>query len=766
MAEPGHVQFNPHDIHSVESGSGSEHQAHSPQGNPHLREKSDLARVDTQTTSQANEHGVQEGDLRVRQNYSAKVVFWLAYQSVGVIYGDIGTSPLYVYSSTFSSAPSYDDLVGALSLIIWTLLLVVSVKYVLIVLFADDEGEGGTFALYSLISRYANIIQRDPKEASLIKLKRYRSDEMKPSTKSFRAVLENSKVAKIALKFFAVLGVSLIMADGVLTPAQSVLGAIQGLEVVKPDISTGTIVGVTCGILVLFFLVQPLGTSKIAGAFAPVIIIWLLFNMVFGCYNLAQHDHSVLKAFSPYFAGSYLVRNKTEGWKSLGGILLAFTGVEALFADLGAFNRKSIQLSWLCFCFPCLLLAYIGQAAYISNNPSAYSNPFFNSVPPGMFYPSLVLSILAAIVASQAIVISTFQLLSQIMKLSYFPQIKLIHTSNRFHGQIYIPFANWLLLIGTLIVTGVYHNTTRLGNAYGVCVILVTFITTCMVSLVALVVWKLHFLIVLVGFLVFGTLDGLYLSSAMTKVPSGAWFTLMLATMLSLIFILWRYGKEQQWKAERAEVMKPSQLIDKSVEGGLHFSTAMGGGEIVTFKGFGIFFDKAGDGGLPTVFSQFVRKFAAVPEVIVFFHMRPLGMPSVAIEDRYTVTRVGIYNCFRVTVRHGYTDVIITEDLAPLILDQIRNFTIREGTVNQSSAFDAIEGDLVYMKLNELEQAYRSQIIYLLGKESLRLSSYTNILKRLVLIVFLWLRDNTRSKMASMKIPGDQLVEVGFIKDM
>ena len=260
----------------------------------------------------------------------------------------------------------------------------------------------------------ANIVDRDPKEESMIKMERYLSSELKPAGRSMRSFVENSAVVKALLKVVGVAGVSLVISDGILTPAQSVLGAIQGLEVVKPNITTGTIEGASCGILVLLFLIQPLGTSKIASTFAPIVIIWLLFNAVFGIYNLVLHDHSVLKAFSPYFAGEYLVRNGTDGWKSLGGILLAFTGVEALFADLGAFSIRAIQLSWMTFCFPCLLLAYIGQAAFISDTPSAYSNPFFNCVPPGLVYPSLVIAILAAIVASQAMITSTFQVTTAI----------------------------------------------------------------------------------------------------------------------------------------------------------------------------------------------------------------------------------------------------------------------------------------------------------------------------------------------------------------
>lgn len=379
-----------------------------------------------------------------------------------------------MYSSTFTADPSYENLLGVLSLVIWTVTLMVSIKYVLIVLRADDEGEGGTFALFSLVSRYANIVRRDPREERTFEMKRVTSSDLGMGARGARNFIERSRLAQVLLKTLGVFGVALVMSDGVLTPAQSVLGAIQGIEIVSPTITNSTIVGVSCAILVLLFLIQPFGTTKLASAFAPIVIVWLFFNLTFGIYNLAVYDASVLKAFSPYFAGAYLVRNGTDGWKSLGGVLLAFTGCEALFADLGAFTRRAVQLSWLVFAFPCLLLGYIGQAAYISRNPSAWTNPFFNTVPPGCFWPSLIIAILAAIVASQAMITAVFQLLSQIMKLSYFPQIKVIHTSKIYYGQLYIPWANWLLMIGTVIVTAVYNNTTKLGHAYGVCVILVT----------------------------------------------------------------------------------------------------------------------------------------------------------------------------------------------------------------------------------------------------------------------------------------------------
>lgn len=227
----------------------------------------------------------------------------------------------------------------------------------------------------------ANITNRDPREASLVKMKRIKTGDLDSAAHAIRNKIERSRFAKGLLKTIGVLAVSMVMSDGVLTPAQSVLGAVQGLSVVKPGITNPQIVGTTVGILVLLYIIQPLGISKLGTTFAPIIIIWLGFQGAFGIYNLVMYDHSVLKAFSPGFAFEFLIRTKGTGWRQLGGVLLAFTGVEALFADLGAFSMRAIQISWLGYTFPMLLLGYCGQAAFISRFPEAYSNPLYNSVP-------------------------------------------------------------------------------------------------------------------------------------------------------------------------------------------------------------------------------------------------------------------------------------------------------------------------------------------------------------------------------------------------
>ncbi|KAM0420583.1 hypothetical protein ACHAPT_011629 [Fusarium lateritium] len=728
-----------------------------------------------------------------KQTYKGRVLLWLALQSTGVVYGDIGTSPLYVFSSTFTEQPSWQDLVGALSIIIWSLTLIVTVKYCFVVLSADDDGQGGTFAVYSLLARYANIVRTDPNgpERIVVRLDRETGAELPPAGRIVRDFLERSRTAKAVLKIVGILGVAMVVADSVLTPAQSVLGAIQGIQVVRPDLGRSAIVGISCAILVFLFLLQPLGTSKIGTTFAPVVMVWLLFNFAVGIVNLVRYDHTVLKAFSPHYAFTYLIRNDSNGWKSLGGLLLAFTGVESLFADLGAFGKRAIQLSWLVLAYPCLLITYCGQAAFIAQDKeeTAFTNPFFHTVPEGSFYFSLIIAILAAIVASQALITSSFQLISQLMRLSYFPHIKTVHTSRQFHDQIYMPFANWLLMIGTVVVTAVYNNTTSLGHAYGACVILVTFITTCLVSLVALIVWRIPTIVVLFGFLVFILLDSIYLSAAMNKVPDGGWFAIVLSFILSTIFILWRWGKEQQWEAELKDVIDPADFLlssrstsrnnsiardagDSSIRSvRLRLAPEFGGGSITPAPGLGIFFDKVGGSGdhIPKVFTQFIRKFQTRPQVIVFFHMRPLSQPTVPYDQRFVISRVTtkIPSCYQIVLRHGYMDDILTPNLARIIVNELMTFITR-------GPFPPDENDLppeVRDELDALRSAEEAQTVYLMGKQTMRVQkreqrTIRNMFRRVALEAFLWIRENSRTKLANLDIDPDSLVEVGFVKEI
>jgi KUP system potassium uptake protein len=374
------------------------------------------------------------------------------------------------------------------------------------------------------------------------------------------------------------------------------------------------------------------------------------------------------------------------------------------------------------------------------------------------------------------------------MKLSYFPQVKVVHTSKTYHGQIYVPIANWLLMIGTVVVAAVYNNTTSLGNAYGVCVMFVTFFDTCMVTLVAILVWRIKPYFVLLPWLIIACMDGTFLSSALLKVPDGAWFTILLATILASMFILWRFGKEQQWFAEAEDRFPTTHFVRTNDSGDLQLTDMFGGKVLSRAQGFGVFFDKAGE-TTPIIFSQFIRKLVTAPEVVVFFHLRPLDQPSVLPSERYHVTRLSMTNCYRLVVRHGYMDEVITPDLAALIYDQVHKHIVsraldRDGENSSSSATEskapaintgsnshpnsitAPSTGSTSSRLEALERAFNHEVLYIIGKEQMKVKKGTNAIRRGLLETFLFLRDNTRAKIASLKVPMDKVIEIGFVKEV
>jgi KUP system potassium uptake protein len=331
----------------------------------------------------------------------------------------------------------------------------------------------------------------------------------------------------------------------------------------------------------------------------------------------------------------------------------------------------------------------------------------------------------------------------------------------------------------------------------------VTFFDTCMVSLAALIVWRIKPIYVFFPWLTIACLDGLYISSALTKVPDGAWFTITLAGVLASLFILWRFGKEQQWQAEAEDRFPTTHLVTKRRNGDLCLTEAFGGDTLSIVKGFGVFFDKAGE-TTPQVFTQFLSKLVAIPDVVVFFHLRPLETPSVLPEHRYTVSRLAIPNCYRLIVRHGFMDEVITPDLASLVCEQVRDFIIRSGAQKKSTIPPAVKDrDVTFVpppqaenavtpqspespslaeKKNEaaheaadlgiladvvkLQAAYDHKVLYIIGKEEMRIKRATPIWRRILLKAFLWMRDNTRTKIAALGVPTDRIIEVGFVKEV
>ncbi|OAE33988.1 hypothetical protein AXG93_3891s1010 [Marchantia polymorpha subsp. ruderalis] len=319
------------------------------------------------------------------QNLPLSVTLTLAYQTIGVVYGDLGTSPLYVFASTFPDrVPSEKDILGALSLILYTFTLIPLIKYVFIVLRANDHGNGGTFALYSLVSRFARISVSpnqvpEDQEVSSYKLSTP-TDSMKRSQK-LKEALQNHRWLRTLIVTVAILGTCMVIGDGVLTPSISVLSAIQGIKVNQPSLDQNVIVVITCVILFALFNIQRFGTDKVGYLFSPVVLVWFISIALIGIYNIIKQDPSVFRALNPYHMYEYMSRNKKQGWISLGGIVLCVTGTEAMFADLGHFSVKSIQIAFTTLVYPCLVAAYTGQAAYLLKHPEDVSETFYNSIP-------------------------------------------------------------------------------------------------------------------------------------------------------------------------------------------------------------------------------------------------------------------------------------------------------------------------------------------------------------------------------------------------
>ncbi|KAK4421912.1 Potassium transporter 4 [Sesamum alatum] len=390
----------------------------------------------------------------------------LAYQSFGVVYGDLSTSPLYVYSSTFNGKlenhQNADAVLGVFSLIFWSLTLIPLLKYVAIILSANDNGEGGTFSLYSMLCRHVKFSLLPNQQAADEELSSYKFGPLRQQSSlslALRRYLEKHKKSRTALLLVVLLGAGMVIGDGAISPAMSVLSAVPGLTTADTRLANGGIMFVACVILVALFALQHFGTKR---------KLYMLFL------------HIILSKF--------FRQTGRDGWISLGGVLLCITGTEAMFADLGHFSACSIRIAFVFLVYPCLVVQYMGQAAYLSKNISAIPIGFYASIPDAVIWPVFVIATLAAIVASQAIISATFSIVKQCQALGCFPRVKIVHTSKQIHGRVYIPEINWMLMILTLTVAVGFRDTNKIGNAYGLAVLSVMLITT---FLMALVEWSL-----------------------------------------------------------------------------------------------------------------------------------------------------------------------------------------------------------------------------------------------------------------------------------
>jgi len=406
---------------------------------------------------------------------------------------------------------------------------------------------------------------------------------------------------------------------------------------------------IACIILVCLFALQHYGTHRVGFIFAPIVITWLLCISMIGVYNIIHWEPTVYRALSPYYMYKFLKKTQRGGWMSLGGILLCVTGSEAMFADLGHFNQLSIQIAFTCMVYPALILAYMGQAAYLCRHhtmESDYRIGFYVSVPEKIRWPVLAIAILAAVVGSQAVITGTFSMIKQCTSLGCFPRVKIVHTSAKVHGQIYIPEINWILMVLCLAVTIGFRDTKHLGNASGLAVITVMLVTTCLMSLVIVLCWH-RSIFLAIGFIVFfGTIEALYFSAALIKFREGAWVPIVLAFIFMLIMCIWHYGTIKKYEFDVQSKVSINWLLGLSPNLG-----------IVRVRGIGLIHTEL-ETGIPAIFSHFVTNLPAFHQVLIFMCIKNVPIPHVRPEERFLVGRIGPkeYRIYRCIVRYGYHD--------------------------------------------------------------------------------------------------------------
>ncbi|XP_075648788.1 potassium transporter 3 [Castanea sativa] len=583
----------------------------------------------------------------------------LVYQSFGLVFGDLSISPLYVYKSTFSGRLSHyqteDTIFGVFSLIFWTFTLFSLLKYMIIVLSADDNGEGGIMALYALLCRNAKFSLLPNYQAADEELSKYHkpgySNRDMPST-PIKRFIEKHKKAKTGLLLVALFGACMVISVGVLTPAISVLSSIEGLKLRATNMPNSIVIVISCVLLVGLFFLQHRGGHKVAFLFPPIMILWLLSIAVVGVYNVIKWNPRVYQALSPYYVYKFFWDTGKDGWISLAGIILCVTGTEAMFADLGYFTAASLRVIFSCVIYPCLILQYMGQAAFLSKNFSAVSISFYASIPDPLFWPMLVLATFAAIVASLAVISATISVVKQCHALECFPRVKVVHSRRWIHGQIYIPEINWILMILNLAVTACFRDAKRIGNAYGIAYLTVTFVTTWLMSLIINLVWHKTIVFSLLFILFFGSIEIIFLSSTFMRIPRGGWVPFIIAAVFLVIMYAWHYGTRKKYLYDLHNKVSMRWILTQGPSLG-----------VIKVPGIGLIYTELAT-GVPAMFSQFLTNLPAFYQVVVFVCVKTVPVPYVPHKERYLIGRIGpkSYRMYRCIVRNGYKDVNYNED--------------------------------------------------------------------------------------------------------
>ncbi len=536
----------------------------------------------------------------------------LVVGAIGVVFGDIGTSPLYTLKEAFSPhyglVANHDTVLGILSLVFWALMIVVTVKYVTIIIRADNEGEGGIMALMALAQR----------------------------------TLPKGSKSGYAVGILGIFGASLFFGDGVITPAITTLSAIEGLEVVAPRLHAW-VVPLTIAVLVVLFLGQRFGTEKVGKVFGPVMVVWFLALAAIGVLNIG-HNPEVFQALNPGYAIGFFGDHGWGGIFILGAVVLAVTGGEALYADMGHFGAKPIRYGWYFFILPALMLNYLGQGALLLEDPSAARNPFYLGVPEWGRIPMIVLATAAAVIASQAVITGAYSVARQAMQLGYIPRMEIKHTSSDTIGQIYIPWINWVLMLAVIALVLMFRTSTALASAYGVSVSGTMLIDTLLLALVVRATWPTQWRAwVLPLCVVFAVIELAFLIANGVKFFDGAWFPVVLGLLVFTLLRTWRRGRELL----HAEIRKEGLQLDSFLPGLMLAPPARVPGTAI--------FMIAQKGVVPHALLHNLKHNKVLHERNVFLTVETLNTPYAPKEKRLKIDSIGD-DFYRVLVRFGFME--------------------------------------------------------------------------------------------------------------
>ena len=554
----------------------------------------------------------------------------LSLTALGIVYGDIGTSPLYAFREGFVGHHPYAvtqaNIYGLLSLITWALIGIVTIKYLVFVVRAGNRGEGGMMSLLAL------VLQHEGEGAD--------------------------KRRRQVYVLLALFGTALLLGDGMITPAISTLAAVEGLKVVTPALEPW-VVAITLALLFALFSVQKFGTARVGVLFGPVTLVWFVTIAVLGAMEIATEPH-VLAALSPHHAVLFFVHNGPDGFFVLGAVVLAVTGAEALYADMGHFGKRPIRTAWFAVALPCLLLNYYGQGALMLRDPAAAVNPFYLLAPREFLIPLVIIATAATIVASQAMISGAFSLAQQCMQLGFSPRLSIIHTSYKQPGQIYVPEINYALMIGCVLLVMVFRSADSLTAAYGIAVTGAFSITTILYTVLAKRRWKWSVLGLMAFVVAFLVTDLALFAANAVKIASGGWVTLLIALIIFVVLTTWKTGRTML-----------TQILNS---GSLPLDLFLG--DIARKKphrvpGTAVFMTSSAD-GVPVVLLHHLKHNKVLHEQVVLMSIKTQDVPEVSSEERLSLERLE-HGFHRVTARYGFME---TPDV-PEILYRLRQMGLK-----------------------------------------------------------------------------------------